>query len=376
MRGTLAAAAAAFVLCGAARADEPIDELKVLPFPAATAHRVWITDLAFNHLVDSRMHVVDGKTGAYQGQLSIGFGGAPVLSPDKSKLYVVTTYYDRLTRGNKFDVLETYDANTLTFEGEVLLPLKRAMAVSYKPLVGVSADGRWVLSQNATPASSVTVVDTKAKAVAGEIDTAGCWGVFPVPSDPARFATVCGDGTFETITLDAAGKQAGRAKSAKLFEPQNNALFIQGDAIGDRYHFASFTGDLVTVDLAPAEAKLVDSWRFVDGIEGGWRPGGYNIVAAHAGSGTVYVGLHPDGAEGSHKIPAQEIWALDPAKKQILSRTPGHNALAIDVSQGEEPLVFAMKEGMALVAMDPRKGMEVVNEIEAVAETATMIEAH
>src|SRR5688572_4713620 len=115
MRTTLTAAVLMLALAGGVRAQEAIDELKVLPFPAATPYRVWVTDLAFNHLVDSRMHIVDGKTGAYQGQLSIGFGGAPVLSPDKSKLYVVTTYYDRLTRGNKFDVLETYDANTLTF---------------------------------------------------------------------------------------------------------------------------------------------------------------------------------------------------------------------------------------------------------------------
>jgi methylamine dehydrogenase heavy chain len=374
MRGTLAAAAAAFVWCGAAFADEPIDEVKVLPLAPATPYRVWIFDLAFNHMVDGKMHVVDGKTGAYQGQVPLGFTGATAFSPDKGKLYVATTYYDRGTHGNKADVLETWDTNTLALEGEVLLPPKRAMAVTYKPLLGVTADGKWALAQNATPASSVTVVDLEGKKVAGEIDTAGCWGVFPVPSDGTRFATMCGDGTIETITLDAAGKQAKRAKSEKLFEPQKNALFIQGDAIGDRYYFASFGGDLVTIDLGPDTAQLVDSWRFIDGIEGGWRPGGYNIVAAHEASGRVYVGMHPEGAEGSHKIPAQEIWALDPAKKQVLGRTPGHNALALEVTQGEQPLVFAMKEGMALVALDPAKGMEVVNELEGVAETATMIQ--
>jgi methylamine dehydrogenase heavy chain len=374
MRGSLAATVAAFVWCGAASADEPIDELKVLPLPPAAPDRVWVFDLAFNHMVDGKMHVVDGRTGAYHGQVPTGFTGATAFSPDRGKLYVATTYYDRGTRGNKADILETWNTSTLAFEGEVLLPPKRAMAVTYKPLLGISADGKWAVVQNATPASSVTVVDLQGKKVAGEIDTAGCWGVFPVPSDAARFATMCGDGTIETITLGADGRQAKRVKSGTLFDAQKNALFIQGDAVGDRYHFVSFRGDLVTIDLAPDAARVVGSWHFVDGIEGGWRPGGYNIVAAHEASGRVFVGMHPEGAEGSHKTPAQEIWALDPAKKQVLGRAPGHNALALEVSQGEQPLVFAMKEGTGLVALDPEKGMAVVHETEEVAETATMIQ--
>jgi methylamine dehydrogenase heavy chain len=111
-------------------------------------------------------------------------------------------------------------------------------------------------------------------------------------------------------------------------------------------------------------------------VDGGWRPGGYNIVAAHRASGRVFVGMHPNGAEGSHKTPAQEIWALDPKAKKVLARAPGHNALALTVNQNGAPLLFLLKEGTGLVALDPDQGLAVVSEMEGVAETALLIEAH
>jgi methylamine dehydrogenase heavy chain len=198
----------AVAIGGAAPADEPIDEIVVLPLPPATPYRVWVSDFALNHLVDGKVHIVDGKTGAYQGVVPMGFTGATTLSPDGSRFHVATTYYDRGTRGNKVDVLESYDAGTLEFLGEILLPPKRAMALTYEPLAAITQDGRFALIQNATPASSVTIVDLAGKRVAGEIDTAGCWAVHPSPTTAARFTTICGDGTFETIELTDAGAQA------------------------------------------------------------------------------------------------------------------------------------------------------------------------
>lgn len=372
---SLAGIALAAALGGAARGQEPVDTVTVTPLPPAGPYRVWVSDLVFNHMIDGKVHVVDGKTGAYQGVVPMGFTGASALAPDGGRFYVATTYYDRGTRGNKVDVLEIYDARTLEFRGEVLLPAKRAMAVTYKPMLAVTPDNRFALVQNATPASSVTVVDLAAGRAAGEIDTAGCWGVYASPADPRRFTTVCGDGTFETVRLTDAGGQAERGKSGQLFDAQDDPIFLTGDRIGEVYYFVTFDGDLISVDLSGAAARLVDRWTFVDGVEGGWRPGGYNIVAAHRASGRLFVGMHPNGAEGSHKTPAQEIWALDPKARKILTRAPGHNALALAVNQEGPPLVFASKEGTALVALDPDNGLAVVNAMDGLAETATLIEA-
>lgn len=375
LRAALAAAGLAFTLGGSVSAQEAIDEITVLPFPPATPYRVWVSDLALNHLVDGKVHIVDGKTGTYQGVVPMGFTGATTLSPDGSRFYVATTYYDRGARGNKVDVLESYDTGTLEFLGEILLPPKRAMALTYEPLAAVTRDGRFALIQNATPASSITVVDLAGKKVASEIDTAGCWAIHPSPTTAARFTTICGDGTFETIELSDAGTQASRAKSGKLFDAQNDPIFVTGANVGDTFYFVTFDGDLVAVDLSGAEAKLVDRWTFVDGVDGGWRPGGYNILAAHRASGRVFVGMHPNGAEGSHKTPAQEIWALDPKAKKVLARAPGHNALALTINQEGAPLLFLSKEGIGLVALDPDQGLAVVSEMEDVAETALFIEA-
>ena len=187
LRYGVAALVGAVAMGGAALAQEQLDTLTTAPFPPGTPDRLWVLDLAFNHLPDGRVHVVDPVTGDYMAQIPSGFTGFFTFSPDAAKLYMATTYYDRLTRGNKADVLEIYDVATLALEDEVLLPPKRAMVITYKHMIDTTADGRFVLVQNSTPASSVTVVDVAARTVVGEIDTAGCWAIIPSTTAPRRF---------------------------------------------------------------------------------------------------------------------------------------------------------------------------------------------
>lgn len=376
LRFGVAAMIGAVALGSAALAQEQLDTVATAPFPPATPDRLWVLDLAFNHLPDGRVHVIDPVTGAYMAQISSGFTGFFSFSPNGEKLYMATTYYDRLTRGNKFDVLEIYDVATLALEDEVLLPPKRAMVVTYKHMIDTTADGRFVLVQNSTPASSVTVVDIGARTVVGELDTAGCWGIIASTTVPRRFATVCGDGTLEVIDLDEQGGQAARTKTDLLFDPDEDPIFIQSDAIGDVHYWVSFQGKLVAADLSGAEPRILEPWDFAGGVDGDWRPGGYNPVAAHAGSGRVYVGMHSGGTEGSHKYPAEEIWALDLATREVVTRAPGHAALAVNVSAADAPHVFALAEGMHVVALDPANGLAEVARMEGVAETATFALAH
>ena len=60
-------------------------------------------------------------------------------------------------RGERVDVLEVWDSETLAFKYEVVLPPKRAQALNYRGLVRPTGDGRFVLVQNATPATNSTV---------------------------------------------------------------------------------------------------------------------------------------------------------------------------------------------------------------------------
>ena len=67
-----------------------------------------------------------------------------------------------------------------------------------------------------------------------EIATAGCFGIYATPGVPGRFSSLCGDGTALTVDFDAHGKEIGRKRSAVLFDPDKDALFITGVRVGDR----------------------------------------------------------------------------------------------------------------------------------------------
>jgi len=92
---------------------------------------------------------------------------------------VATTYLSRGDKGERADVLEVYDTRTLVQKYEVVLPPRRAQTLAYRGLVRTTANGRFVLVQNATPATSITVVDRQQRKVVAEIATPGCWGILP-----------------------------------------------------------------------------------------------------------------------------------------------------------------------------------------------------
>jgi methylamine dehydrogenase heavy chain len=56
----------------------------------------------------------------------------------------------------------------------------------------------------------------------------------------------------------------------------------------------------------------------------------------------AYVLMHSNGTEGSHKNPAEEIWAVDLAGKKVVGRAPAVTAIALTVNQGDQPVLFAI----------------------------------
>ncbi|MBE0591351.1 MAG: amine dehydrogenase, partial [Gemmatimonadales bacterium] len=336
-----------------ADADSLPEKQTVTVAPAAGPHRVYVSDIAINHMVDGRLHVVDVDTGRYIGVVPSGYAGQSTLSPDRREIYVSTTYYSRLSRGTRTQVVDVWDATTLAHKGEITIPDRRAQALNYKGLITVSSDSRWLFVQNATPASSVSVVDLRQRRLASEIATPGCWLALPVRSTPQRFATLCGDGTSETITIDDAGALKSQNRSEPFFDPDVDPVFVHSETIGDRHFFVSYRGKVHELDLSPENPRALASWPLVGGADAkkAWRPGGYQLFAVHAASGRLYVAMHAGGAEGSHKNPASEIWAFDIATRKRLARMPGHNAIALTAVQGTSPRLVAldaMKMGLVL----------------------------
>jgi methylamine dehydrogenase heavy chain len=373
-----AVAAAALALAASqAAAQLPPETVTVTVPPAPNAYRLYVSDPALGHLIDGRVNVYDGASGRFIGLVSAGFAGHAVLSPDGRKIYVATTYHARGTRGERTDVLEVHDAATLAFEEEIVIPPRHAQALPYTAMLRVTPDGRFALVQNATPAVSVTVVDLAGKRVAAEIATPGCWGVFVTPGRADRFATLCGDGAVVVHRIDARGMPAGESQSARLFDADADPLFVHAENVGDIHYFLSFKGMVHPVDFSGEQIRVDAAWSLLAGRDKrrGWRPGGYQLSAAHRASQRMFVAMHSGGAEGSHKNPASEIWVFDLKTRRFSARMPGNDAIALTVSQGEKPQLFVLDgvKGQVL-AFDAMRLRPTGVRIEAVGETPVKLE--
>jgi methylamine dehydrogenase heavy chain len=365
------------VCCASAQAVE-IETIKVAEMPPPSPYRIYLSDVAISHIVDGRLHVIDGEAMKYLGVIATGYAGQAVLSADRKEIYVATTYYSRLSSGERTDTVDIHDAQTLAKTGEIIIPPIHAQSLHYKGTIRPSADGRWLYVLNATPAVSVTVVDLKARKVASQIDIPGCWIVLPAHS-AARWSTLCGDGTLLTVTLDDEGKPVDQQRSEPFFNPDVDPIFVHGEQQGDTYRFVSYGGDVYTAHVGAAVARFEPSWSLLSAAErrAGWRPGGYQLFAQHHDSGRIFVGMHPGARAGSHKNPAAEIWAFDLATRKRLARLPGSNAIALAVSQGQRPRLFAY-DGLkgALAAYDLSGKPRLLGRMEAVGETPSLMELH
>ena len=242
----------------AAYADLPPEKLTVERMAPADPHRLYLTDLNLNSVIDGRVHILDGKDFKYLGLVSTGLFGVTALSKDSSKLYVATTYYTKRNRGDRFDQFETYDTSTLELKSELIIPPKHAQALPYKGTIISSAGDKYVFIQNATPASSVTVINTQLNKVMSDISTPGCWIILPTSTNEERFSTLCGDGTVLTVTLDGNGKEKSKKRSKKIFDAEKDPVFVQAEAIKDTYYLISYLGQVYEVNVAGDKAELTD----------------------------------------------------------------------------------------------------------------------
>ncbi len=358
------------------------EEIRVERAAPPDGNRLYVTDFVFNHMVDGRVHVVDGKAARYLGVVMAGYGALTTVSADGKSIYVATTYYPRLYRGQRSDVVEIHDAETLELKAEIDIPAKRAQAASYRSMLVPSADGRFLYVQNATPATSVSVVDLQAKKFVAEIPTPGCWSIqaWEKGEDNEkgnRFSTICGDGTLLTVSLDDAGQPAGRERSQRFFDPDKDPIYVHPEMLGGDRYFVSYYGNVYKVTLAGDKPAFAAPWSLLDARDrkANWRPGGMQVTAMHRASGTFYVNMHDNGAEGSHKNPSKEIWAFDVASQKRVARIPSNEAISLVASQGSEPLLYALNvEKGEIVARKIQKGYPVARTMAGVGETSLFME--
>ncbi|WP_292493154.1 amine dehydrogenase large subunit [Mesorhizobium sp.] len=79
----------------------------------------YLADMAANHNVDGRLYILNTDDLVFLGIVSTGFDGMIYLPHRESEIYVATTYYSKLTRGERLDLLEVYDASSLALKEEI-----------------------------------------------------------------------------------------------------------------------------------------------------------------------------------------------------------------------------------------------------------------
>jgi methylamine dehydrogenase heavy chain len=324
-----------------ARAELQPDEMTMKTLPEPAPNWVFVLDAGFPSTSTARLDIIDGDTRKMLGQVTGGYLANFEISADHRELYMIDTFYSRGWRGIRTDVISIFDAKSLGFEAEVEIPPKRTLIVPKRDTARVTPDGRFMLVANMTPATSVSVVDLKARKFAGEIDTPGCVQV--IAPGNRQFSSMCADGSILTVQLDEAGAAKDKKQGKPFFDPNKDPVFDQPAVAGSKAYFDSYHGAIHAVDLSGAQAAPEADWSvYANDKEKSWRPGGWQTIACNEKRGLLFVLMH-QGGEWTHKQFGTEVWVFDAAKKArvggIKLKTP---AYSIYVSNSDHPILYAL----------------------------------
>ena len=343
-------------------AELPPDKMgEVLTLPETwPPHWIIAHDVSYSHIRDGKTFILDadadGISQQYKGLVNGSFAANFTQATTRPELYVAETFYSRGVRGERLDVLSIYDKRTLAPIGEVILEAnQRAFIIPQRNLMKLTVDESLILVYNFSPAMSVSIVDPVGRKYLATLPTPGCAGIFP--TGPRGFSALCGDGSLYTVSLDKAGQVASSTRSDVFFDVQDDPLMEQPAWIEGRAYFPTFKGNVVPVDFSGEKPAIGEAWSLLDAETAGWRPGGL-VPTAEDANGRLYVTMHPEGREGSHKDPGVEVWVYDPVKRTRLARLPLQiPGLSIALTRDkEQPLLIVTTVEMKLDVYDAGSG--------------------
>lgn len=336
---------------------EPGGVIETLP-ESWPAHWIIVQDGAFFHMNNGKYIVVDADSDDAAKRFKGSFDGSFISqfyqAKTRPEMYVSETFYSRGTRGVRTDVVTIYDKATLAPTGEIIIPGKRASQMPMNYHIQLVDEEKFGLIYNFTPATSVSVLDMVAKTFLTEIPTPGCSLVYPMAG--RAFASICTDGSMLSVQLDDEGKQASSARTDVFFDANGDALIEKAAMIDGVAYFPTFLGRMFPVDLKGETISVGDAWSLLDDGDEGWRPGGLSVTATNA-AGQIYILMHPDGYEGSHKDPGTEIWIFDPESQRRVNRiTLNLPAISIGLTRDDEPLMLATNINLEVDVYDATSG--------------------
>jgi methylamine dehydrogenase heavy chain len=332
------------LLSGAHAAELPAEPLTAGKLPEhGGAHWVWMNDAVFQHMADGKAYLLDGDSGRFLGMLSTGYGFNGVVLPGMADwIYSPESYFSRGTRGSRTDVITIYSGKDLGVVAEINIPPKRSSQLGLTAAAGLTDDDRFLLVYNFTPAQSVTVVDMTSRKAVGEIETAGCALVYVTGA--RSFFSICADGSLLAVTLDDTGHVAGSHRTAaSMFDVAHDPVSEKAVRLENTWWFASFKGQMYTIDATPGGLKIGRQWWLTSPEERaeGWITGGAQHLALHRRTRRLYAVMHR-GGPNTRKDPGREIWVYDLDAGRRLQRIATPRLVSsIAVSQDPAPLLFA-----------------------------------
>ena len=342
---------------GLATEPLPVEKLTTLPRIQSTGPLIYSAD-------KQRVLLADADTLKWQATLGLpGWRGQFVLPKNKDLAYLTNSYWERAGQGKRTDFVEVWDVPTASPTGvRIDVPPRLALSGVDQTMAGLSADERLLFLQNATPATSVTVVDTIANKFLAEIPIPGCFGIYPDVVTSGKFMALCGDGRMVTVRVDAKGRGAKIERSAPIFDADEDPLFMASARDGNSLYFISYGGSVYDIDTSGATATLVQKYSIVAGIDGGWKPTGEQLLAYAPEYKVMFVLMFPNAKNGDQDNYGKEVWAVDVRTRRVLSRSTISNANSVAYGPLPTPALFMNdNEAKALVryAVDPQAGYSV-----------------
>jgi len=322
--------------------------------------RLYVLEPVFPHLIASKVWVIDGDRQELVGTMSAGYCANFAVAPDHSQLFTFDTYWSKGTRGTRTDLITFYDSQSLDITAEVELPKGRFLVVPKKQNAEITPDGRYLLSYNLAPSTSVSLIDVKEKKYKGDVELPGCGLVFPTAGN--RLSSVCSDGTLLTVKWDESLKSTSN-RTKPFFDAENDPVFEHAafDKKAGKVHWITYEGKVIGADLSKDVPVLGKPWSILSDADKAenWRPGGWQLIATHRPTNRLFVLMH-QGARWTHKTPGEEVWVFDATTGKRLSRIHlKEHAISIAVSQDAEPYLFTQTEKPSVVTYNVADGKEV-----------------
>jgi methylamine dehydrogenase heavy chain len=320
---------------------------------------IFAHDANFDALLVGRVVLLDValETHNYLGALDAAQFASFTQSATRNELYVAETFYSRGTRGERTDAVTIYDKGHLTPIAEIVLPGgKRGQMVSNRYTLQLVDNDRYLFLFNFTPAASVVMIDVESRTILSETQIPGCSLIYP--TGKRGFSSLCSNGSMFTAQFDEKGQLSKQQKIPSFFSVDDDPLFDKPVYLKGTAYFPSYQGQMQAIDLSGDTPIVAPKWSLLTDAERdkNWRPGGWQIATV-SGSGMIYVLMHSDGSEGSHKNGGSEVWVFDPSSKKRVNRFELKEwGVSIEITGGKDPYLVVTNGDMQIDVYNANSG--------------------